>query len=425
VAGPPQAAPGPSNLAPSIAANPAAVTEGQGNVAPPIPTPPVGGQPLMPLVPHLTREQYQQIMVNGTPEQKVQATNIVQQQGQLQTRSIGDAGSWVSRPGGVPVWQPNVKIDHMEVGGVKVPVQLIGQPNGSFAQHPMEGNAGTGTSLTELQAANVKQEAAKSQAKEEGSQAAKYGDLIKPPATPIPGPGGTEPLPTDHNTQIPPVSSQSGLPKSPAEADARVASWQKTTDGWYGSIQPSIQAQQRLESATNAFKAINTGAGTEQRGKVNAYLKSMGLPEIFTGANASDVEIAIHDNIAETLNQLKATQPRFAQSEFKILSQNKEHPNLQPEANLQMLSEDIAQLKQARDLAQDWGIAQDHGWRNPQAFESSWTNANPISGYVDRTKKEIGPLKGMEQPKMPNAPTITQNGHTYQRQPDGSYKGIK
>jgi hypothetical protein len=77
------------------------------------------------------------------------------------------------------------------------------------------------------------------------------------------------------------------------------------------------------------------------------------------------------------------------------LSEKSEHPNLQPEANLEMLSQDMATLARGQQLAQDWNTAQPLGWKNPLSFETAWTQANPLSNMVQWQRQNIGPLKGM------------------------------
>lgn len=234
---------------------------------------------------------------------------------------------------------------------------------------------------------------------ETAKNTANYGPLLTPSPAPAPGPGGTEPLPTQHGTKIPPLTDQAPIPTNPEELKQRLPAWQKTSQDWNTSLQPSYQAEQRLNTIANAFKQIQTGAFTTNKAQFATWLKSAGLDsvadKVMQGADPSQVQLALHENYAETMQQLKAATSRFTQQEFKITAENKEHPNLQPEANLQMLAEDIGALRQARDLPRDFVIAQQHGWKDPQSYEQAWLRQNPLSGYVDTAKKEIGPLKGM------------------------------
>jgi hypothetical protein len=282
-------------------------------------------------------------------------------------------------PAGVPTTAPNFtdRFDAARPTGV--------QPT-SLPQNPLQG-------AIDLEA---KKAAAVKGAEDQAAAGVKFGDLLTPQPAPKKGPGGTEALTTTHGTLIPALTDQAPMPKTPAEAEPRVGAWQKTQEGWNASLQPGYQAEQRLNTIANVFKTMQTGYGAEQKAQVASLLKSIGvtLPGDVLGDPAK-VETAIHENYVETLQQLKASTPRFTQMEFKALSENKEHPNLQPAANLQMLSEDIGQLRQSRDLPRDFVEAQQHGWRDPQSFEQAWLRQNPLKGYVDKVRGEIGPLKGM------------------------------
>ena len=252
---------------------------------------------------------------------------------------------------------------------------------------------------------DAKKAAAVKSAEKQAEAGVEYGDLLKPQPAPQKGPGGTEPLEVYHNnpatgksqkTVLPPVTDQAPIPQTPAELKETVPAWRKTVSDWNTSSQASQQAEQRLNSIASAFKQIQTGEWTTDKAHFAAMLKSAGLdPTKFNLDDPAAAQTALHENYVETLQQLKASTPRFTQMEFKALSENKEHPNLQPSANLQMLSEDIAQLRQSRDIPRDFAIAQQHGWRDPQSFEQAWLRQNPLKGYVDQARAEIGPLKGM------------------------------
>jgi hypothetical protein len=52
----------------------------------------------------------------------------------------------------------------------------------------------------------------------------------------------------------------------------------------------------------------------------------------------------------------------------------------------------MATIRQTRQIVQDFYQS---GYRNPQAFESAWRQANPLQKTVDAVKAEIGPFRGM------------------------------
>jgi hypothetical protein len=200
------------------------------------------------------------------------------------------------------------------------------------------------------------------------------------------------PVDTGRGTVIPPLNQQV-IPGSAKELEAAIPAWQTKQTEWNASIAPAQAAQQRLNSIANAFKMIQSGAWQTDKAAFDSTMKSLGLPTTFT--DPGQVEIALHSNYAQTLLNLKAETSRFTQSEFRVLSEKSEHPNLQPEANLEMLSQDMATLARGQQLAQDWNTAQPLGWKNSLSFETAWTQANPLSNMVQWQRQNIGPLKGM------------------------------
>jgi hypothetical protein len=242
----------------------------------------------------------------------------------------------------------------------------------------------------------IAQQAKQTEADEKAKAGVEYGDLLKPQVIGQ-GPGQTEPLTTARGTNIPALTDQAPVPTNPAQLKTKVPEWQKTATQWTDALKSGQLAEQRLSTIANAFKAIQTGSFTTDRADWAAKLRGLGLNSLADRimAHPEQAQLGLHENYAETMEQLKANTARFMQQEFKITSENKQHPNLQPEANLQMIAEDLAPIRQTRDLATDWTAAQRQGWRDPQSFESAWLRQNKLSDYVKRAKDEIGPLKGM------------------------------
>jgi hypothetical protein len=235
---------------------------------------------------------------------------------------------------------------------------------------------------------------AQTKAEETSKADVEYGSFRQPPVTGS-GPGISEPLPTNHGTVIPPVNAQATIPSDPGVIKEKLPSWQKTTADWTNSIAPAQLAQQRLTTIANAFKAIETGTFTTQKADIAAALKGVGLDASNILGDPAQAQLALHENYAETMTQLKAATSRFTQQEFKITSENKQHPNIQPAANLQMLSEDMGALQQQQDVVNDWSAANKAGWKDPQSYEAEYLKANPLPRYVQQFKQQIGPLKGM------------------------------
>lgn len=220
--------------------------------------------------------------------------------------------------------------------------------------------------------------------------------------TPMPAPssspkGSAAPtgLKTDAGTIIPDVSSQPPIPHDETSLKAAIPQWQKRSDEINSVVEPAQQAEERLAAIAEAFKRTEPGAFASQKGELAANLKALGIDPPKVLGDPAAVQMALHENAIKTLQSLKAATNRFTQMEFRTLSQQSEHPDLQPEANLQQLGEDIAAVRQQRLLANDWGTARYMGWRNPSDFETAWIKANPYAPVVKSVKDEIGPLKGM------------------------------
>lgn len=318
----------------------------------------------------------------------------------------------------VPPPGPQKPAGSMLPGGAQLTGDSSAEPPASFNSRfkgqgaaPIPGFVGANAAIA----------GAKAGAEETAKNEAQFGDLLKPQGPIKPGPGITEPIKTAAGTVIPPLKEQGPVPTNPAQLKESLPAWQKKETDWNASLAPAQQAEQRLQTIANTFKAIETGSFSSHKAAFAAGLKAIGVPiEKLNMDDPAKVQLALHENYVETLQQLKATTSRFTQMEFRVLSENKEHPDLQPSANLQMLGEDIGSLRQARDLPTDFTAAKGHGWVNPQSFEQSWLKANPLSGYVDKVKGEIGPLKGMPGAgKMQASPgasswTDPHTGKTYQ-----------
>jgi hypothetical protein len=274
-------------------------------------------------------------------------------------------------------------------------------PGGELSASAVPGYLPTMAQTTETHAA----------ATERGKTGVEFGNLLpqRPPTFPAavsyepsaaPGapagqPAEQKPIVSPTGNEIPPLTEQF-MPQSPKEIGDAIPAWRETTNKWAAAIEPARQAELRLQTIANAFKMTESGAFTTQKAELAAALKSLGINPAIVGTNPAAVQLALHENILTTLPLLKAATPRPSQIEFVTTSENREHPNIQPEANLQMLGEDIALMRQAQQLPQDWNSAQQAGWRNADSFYSAWNKRNPLEKAAEAVKQEIGPLKGME-----------------------------
>lgn len=218
---------------------------------------------------------------------------------------------------------------------------------------------------------------------------------------------------TKFGTFIPPVSSQPPIPSATDERAAKLPVWAKKSEAITESINPGQQAEQRLHSIADAYKTLETGTFTSDRAKLAAGFRGLGMNGLADKILSSDstvaAQTALHDNYTETMQQLKNSTSRWTQMEFKVMSAAKENPDLSPQANLQMIAEDLGTVRSQLHLAYDWTAAQNPalgGWKNPEAFETTWRQANPNSAFVKAARAEIGPLKGMNGAGGNSAPAI-------------------
>ena len=209
--------------------------------------------------------------------------------------------------------------------------------------------------------------------------------------------------PSSRGTVLPPTTQQA-LPQSATGVLNAMPEWTQKPKEWQDAGAAAQIADQRLQTIQSAFQDIQTGAWQEEKADMLAKLKAIGINLPGT-ADISDVELALHENYKSTLQTLKAANPRFTGQEFRVTAETSEHPDIQPGANFQMLSEDRAILRQAQQLPQDWIEAQNMsrgagqpGWVDPGQFQTAWQAANPLSKTVAQVKQEIGSLKGMLRP---------------------------
>jgi|SRR5215472_5205287 len=277
---------------------------------------------------------------------------------------------------------------------------------------------------------------ASAQEKEAGTQAGRYQPAVVP-GGPVQAPAGAAPvypgapdptknIQTQRGTTIPSTSSQY-LPTSyPAYQEAQ-GKWQEWNDSLAGALQPAQRAEQQLTTIVQAFKATQSGATASMKANLGQYLLDLGVSPGWVSqnlGNVSAVQQVLHESYRQALTTLAAVNKRFTGNEFNITSTSGANIGFQPEANLQILSEDLASVRQIEHLAQDWNDAQtmrfNDGsyWTNPQSFVTKWYDLNPLSKMTEQVKAEIGDLKG-QQPAGggANAPSATPGAPHYTYDP--------
>jgi hypothetical protein len=230
-----------------------------------------------------------------------------------------------------------------------------------------------------------------------GPQAAAPG-AASPPAY---GPGATEPLPTERGTTIPPVTQATPIVGSPKYLEQRQTGpegWTKTEGGWATALPSTVMGEQRALAIANAMKQYQTGAFASNLSEIRASLSAVGvqLPENVAGDPAKAQEI-LKNAFGSTLEVLKGFSARPTQNEVTLSLKNWANPDLQPEANLKIISQTVGQMRWERALMQDFAQAKQYGWRDPQDFQAKWAARpeNKLQTFVDKAEQEIGPLKGM------------------------------
>lgn len=63
-----------------------------------------------------------------------------------------------------------------------------------------------------------------------------------------------------------------------------------------------------------------------------------------------------------------------------------------------MISEGLGLALRNQAFVKDWEQARNAGWQSPSAFFSSWSQANPLSGFIGAAQKQVGNFKGMDLP---------------------------
>ena len=207
------------------------------------------------------------------------------------------------------------------------------------------------------------------------------------------------------NGGLPPINVPKGsivteLPEAHKEQ-------QKNDSAFYKDFlekQPDVDRAMALaDQMTNAFKLIKSGATTNMLAGYAALADSYGdhdLSKRILGGDLGAAQLIQKDKVNLVLQQLKAAQPRFAQSEFNKLSDvGTPDIDLSPKANHAMLASLKGGSMWTKQFMNDWQVAQQQGWKSPSAFYNEWSKANPISTYEEAARKQIGTFGGMDLPK--------------------------
>lgn len=212
-----------------------------------------------------------------------------------------------------------------------------------------------------------------------------------------------QPIETPRGSVLPPASEQSPPASSGSEflkqRDERTG---KLEGEWATADQANRMAEQRALAIADSMKQTVTGAWTTNKAAIAAKLEAVGLGSvgkfIMTHDDVAEVQKILKNNFGTAINTVKTISVRPTQMEVKLAQENFANPNLTPEANLQIMSEQIGALRWDRALALDWRDAKRLGWKDAGDFAQAWRAQQPndLQSFVDRATTQIGPLKGME-----------------------------
>lgn len=189
----------------------------------------------------------------------------------------------------------------------------------------------------------------------------------------------------------------------------------KVSDEMSSQLNNYAQAEQRLESVERAAKAVQFGGLATKKAEIANMLQGLGVdPAKYNLDDPHSVYTVLHENIISALQQLRDSLKgsggsRVAQTEFNRLVDKNFDPNSPPETILQLLGEAKGAIHYDRAMIEDWSkngglgnrIADGYTMR-PNDFTRKWQLDHKMGDFVEKVKKDIGPLKGME---SKNAPT--------------------
>lgn len=408
LAGPPSYAPAPT-ASPASATTPMAPIQVAQNGPPTSAVPsPAGGpsalpQPLTSPIGQIDPQQLTQMLANPwVPESaKAAMLQMIQQRGQPQSMPV-EGGTMMFNAAGQKVFIPEPKFGTVKIGGAEIPtvshfdpatgrwntttlapgggVQTNPSPSGPLPHPAMpqgQPNEPDLSTIGGIQAAEAAQAGAKKAAEAGGEATAKYYDSLHKGLT------GSAMIAAQQKQNIDLLRQVAASP-----------------DFTPGPLGDTALAYQRLASSLG----INP-EGAAPRELFN---------QIATRILADQIS-----GIKSMASETGETGGRI----FKSMLDLEEKANITPEDSGPGINAKLDLIDNAGNLMMKWGDLADNYVKEHGKLDA---------GFDKELRKEISAARipnavpGSKEtaPKMPTAPTVKQNGHTYQRQPDGSYKAI-
>jgi hypothetical protein len=202
-------------------------------------------------------------------------------------------------------------------------------------------------------------------------------------------PGGT--------VNLPPGSSIAKQPEFIAHRQDAIAKDEGSMVDQYRQRQI---AKERLDTLSNLISTYQTGAGAEAKANAVAAARSIGIPiKDSDTANPAAFEQFTKNATANIFDQAKSLGGRILVTELAGLSKANANPNMQPEANRAILGQAKGILSYEDQHFKDY---MDWKRQNPNAFDTSafetqWTDKNPLKPFVESATQGIA-AKGMPIP---------------------------
>jgi len=202
-------------------------------------------------------------------------------------------------------------------------------------------------------------------------------------------PGGT--------VNLPPGSSIAKQPEFIAHRQDAIAKDEGSMVDQYRQRQI---AKERLDTLSNLISTYQTGAGAEAKANAVAAARSIGIPiKDSDTANPAAFEQFTKNATANIFDQAKSLGGRILVTELAGLSKANANPNMQPEANRAILGQAKGILSYEDQHFKDY---MDWKRQNPNAFDTSafetqWTDKNPLKPFVESATHDIAP-KGAQIP---------------------------
>src|SRR5204863_1909949 len=211
------------------------------------------------------------------------------------------------------------------------------------------------------------------------------------------GPGYSEAAPTTDGFVVPPASQAAPIAGSTTSLEHDQKNWGDLQKEWMNA-RPSVEkGLQRIQDMTDALRQVYTGQYVTDFAEWRAKIKGLTGVDFKTLPDPAQVERLLKDNFSTSVETMKSTGlSRWTQAELFSSQKNFANPDLQPEANLRILSQTAGTLDWERHMMDAFPRGKGYGWRDPIDFQTKFVAQpqNSLQGSVDRWYAKLG--EGMQ-----------------------------